>query len=351
MARDLVVIGGSAGSIEALTRLVRGLPADYVASILVVVHVPPDAHSNLPRILARRSALPATHAKDGWPLVPGTIMVAPPDRHLVVEGDHVRVVRGPRENNHRPAIDPLFRSAAEWQDGHVTAVVLSGGPGDGVAGCMAVIDRGGRVIVQDPEEALFPQLPTSVLGRAEVDVVADSARIGSVLAGALRDASHRNEEQAARADRPEVVTMTEQAEDSANGRPSTFGCPDCGGVMWQIEDGRVLRFRCRVGHAHTGETLLEAQTSRLEDALWSALRGQEEKAELAERLAGRAEEQRFDHAAETYRGQAELATTHARTLREFLESMERVEVPASGWPVSEGLPNDAPVPESGEAHG
>src|SRR5262245_41900568 len=161
--RDLVVIGGSAGAIEALVPLVRQLPADMAAPVLIVVHVPANADSHLPRILGRHSALPAAHAVDGDDLIDGTILVAPPDFHLTVGRGRIRLERGPRENHHRPAIDPLFRSAARWEDGRTVGVLLSGGAGDGVAGCLAIRHRGGAVLVQDPNDALFEGMPRSII--------------------------------------------------------------------------------------------------------------------------------------------------------------------------------------------
>src|SRR6266550_5384824 len=168
----IVVIGGSAGGVEALFSIAGSFPAKFAAPIFITIHVPATAPSILPTLIARRGALPAKHAEDGERYKAGMIYVAPPDRHLLIgPKERLRVVRGPRENRHRPAIDPLFRSAATVAGSNVIAVVLSGALDDGTAGAIAVKDRGGAVVVQDPAEALHASMPQSVIANVTVDAV------------------------------------------------------------------------------------------------------------------------------------------------------------------------------------
>src|SRR5262245_52165606 len=189
-SRAVVAIGASAGGVEALSEVVGGLPADLPAAVLVVLHVLPGAHSHLPSILARAGRLPAHHARDGEPLVDGTVFVAPPDGHLTIQDGRIRIDRGPRQNHHRPAIDPLFRSVSRWRDGRSVAVVLSGVRSDGVSGSIAVAAGGGVVLVQDPADAAFPGMPEAVLSavdasvRVPIDAMAD--RISDLVDARVR---------------------------------------------------------------------------------------------------------------------------------------------------------------------
>ena len=168
---DMITIGASAGGVEALTELVRGLPVDLPASVFVSLHVPPHGTSMLPQILSRRGPLPAHHARDGEPIEPGRIYVAPPDLHLLIHQGVVRLSRGPRENGFRPAIDPLFRTAARWHGPRVVGVILSGTLDDGTAGLLAIKERGGFAVVQDPDDALFPGMPRNAMDVVHVDHV------------------------------------------------------------------------------------------------------------------------------------------------------------------------------------
>lgn len=263
-----------------------------------MLHVPPESPSVLAEILTRKGPLRAVPAEAGMVVEPGTIYVARPDHHLVVVRNGERltldVARGPRENRHRPAVDPLFRSAALAVRENAIGVILSGTLDDGTAGLIAIKQCGGLAVVQDPADALYPGMPQSAIENAEVDHVAPITEIGALLGRLVRDASpkpKRTEESRARTHDLRLETNMAQLEhdalhdDDRPGSPSPYSCPDCGGVLWEIEEGEYVRFRCRVGHAYSPETMLGAQDDVLEEALWSAVKTLEESARLSHRLA------------------------------------------------------------------
>jgi two-component system chemotaxis response regulator CheB len=318
---DIVVVGASAGGVEALTNLVGSLPADLPASVFVVLHLPATGSSALPDILTRHGPLPASHAKDGEPIEQRRIYVAPPDYHLLLRAGHVHLARGPRENGHRPAVDPLFRSAAREYATRVVGVVLSGALDDGTAGLLAVKSRGGVAIVQHPEDALYPGMPHNAIEHVEVDHVLPAAGIAETLARLTGEpvpepAGPVPDEMKAEV---ELEGFSMEAIEGGNpGRPSGFSCPDCNGVLWEIQDGGLVRFRCRVGHAWSPESLLTQQSESLEAALWVALRTLEERAALASRLAEPARRRGHRITATRFEEQAEEAQQAARLVRRVL---------------------------------
>jgi two-component system chemotaxis response regulator CheB len=322
---DIIVVGASAGGVEALAHLVRGLPVDLPAALFVVVHFPPQSISLLPRILNRAGFLPADHAKDGERIQLGRIYVAPPDHHLLIKRGYVRVVRGPKENHCRPAIDPLFRSAAYTYGPRVIAVLLSGNLGDGTAGLLAVKKRGGLAVVQDPKDAVFPDMPRNALQYVTADYVLPLADIAPLLGRLAGEPAPVGKEEIG----PEVghipddtafveIDMNAIEAENRSGTPSVFGCPDCGGTLWELEEGELLRFRCRVGHAFSAESLLAVQSEALEDALWSAFRALEENASLARRMAVRMRERNLGLAAASFEEKAQDAEQRAAVIRQIL---------------------------------
>lgn len=291
MGTRLVVVGASAGGVDALTRLARDLPAGLDAPVVVVLHVAPAVPSALPRILGRAGPLPARHAEDGEALEPGTIYVAPPDRHVLVRDGALQVVRGPRENGHRPAIDPLFRSAAQSRGADVVAVVLSGSLDDGAAGAVSVTRHGGTVIVQDPGEAAFPEMPRSAIADDAPSAVLPIGEIGAHVAELVAARPAPGDGGPAREEEIELRYAALEQEAVERTKPpgdlAPFSCPECTGVLTEVDDEDVTRFRCRVGHAYTAETLLAEQGQTVDTALWTALRALEERADLGRRLARR----------------------------------------------------------------
>jgi two-component system chemotaxis response regulator CheB len=355
-ARDLIVVGGSAGGVDALTALVAGLPPDLPAAVCVVVHRPPYLPSQLPQLLGRAGPLPARVAVHGEPLRPGTIHVAAPDHHLLIEraaggaGAVIRLTKGPRENRSRPAVDPLFRSAALACGPRVVAVVLSGALDDGTAGLWAVRDRGGLAVVQDPADALVTGMPASALAEVGADEVAPAAELGALLgrlvrgpAGAVRASSADDAAQLAREVAMAALDDTAHDRPERYGRPSRFSCPECMGTLWDVGNGRgPLRLRCSTGHAYSPAGLAEAQTEQAEQALWAALRVLEDKAELARVRAVGATARSGSWLAARYQAQADATQAQAAAVRALLRSDGRVGLHAGAQTdVQAGVPSGA----------
>ncbi|MEM6753580.1 MAG: chemotaxis protein CheB [Cyanobacteria bacterium P01_C01_bin.38] len=322
--KNIIVIGTSAGGVEALSILVSHLPSDFNAAVMIVLHVPSHATSVLPNILNRAGKLSVTHAKNKQKISPGCIYVAPPDYHLLVKPGYISLVRGPTENNHRPAIDPLFRTAARAYGKRVVGVVLTGVLDDGTAGLQAVKMRGGIAIVQNPEDAVYKGMPRSAIENVDdIDYILPLSEIPSVLvelantpieAEAENPVSHEMEIET------DLVDMDSETfnNDDRAGKPSTFACPDCGGTLWELQHNNLLRFRCRIGHAYSLESLLAKQSDALEDALWFALRALEEKASLTKRMAQKMRDRNQVLAAERLDEQASDAVARANIIRETL---------------------------------
>lgn len=323
---DIVVIGASAGGIEPLIALVERLPADLAASIFVVVHTPPHSGSLLPQILTRAGALPAAHAEDGAAIETGRIYVAPPDRHLMVRRGSVAVARGPRENHSRPAIDPLFRSAARSYGSRAVGVILSGALYDGAAGLLAIKERGGVAIVQDATEATVSSMPLRALNLVDAALVLPAAGIGDAIARYAQGEPDARGDETMMDDKEHLkeVIAGDFAQQAHNGRTdetTVYTCPDCGGVLWQTEEGPGTWFQCHVGHGYAPEVLLGQKSEELEAALWSCMRLLREKATLTRQSATRYQAAGNEQLTERVEEQAEVAERHVAVLRELLEAM------------------------------
>jgi two-component system chemotaxis response regulator CheB len=305
----------------ALTTLVAQLPATLPAAVLVVQHLAPDSTGEpLVARLASHTALACTLARSGDHLKAGHLYLAPPDRHLLVRDGHTYVTKGPRENNYRPAADALFRSAAVSYGPNVVGVVLTGMLHDGTAGLEFVKRCGGVAVVQDPADAEFPSMPESALRAVDIDYVAPLALLGQLLVN-LVDPAHTAPRdhleippdlrlEAAIAER--VVGTVEEVNQLGHQVPLT--CPDCGGNLWQVNHGKVLRFRCHTGHAFTADALAESSQHALEETLWVALRMMEERKNLLSSMAGHGGPQWSNHHAERL---ADLQR-HVNRMREFM---------------------------------
>jgi two-component system chemotaxis response regulator CheB len=321
-AERIVVIGASAGGVKALRALARELPAPFPAPLLVVQHVG-NHRSILPELLSNSGGNRAAHAVDGERATAGRIHVAPPDHHLLLAGEHLRVMRGAKEHHSRPAIDPLFRSAAASRGPGVIGVVLTGNLDDGTAGLQAIKSCGGIAVVQDPDDAEVPSMPSSALRYVDVDHRVALAGMGALLA------------ELATAPIPQPaatpVALEEELEAAlglgdpmehlaAIGKPSTFTCPDCGGSLWALHDARPPRFRCHSGHAFTLRSLMRTQDEATDAALWSGLRALQEKHHLLDALAESHERAGDVGEAQELRRIAAQTRTEAETLRNLIDA-------------------------------
>ncbi|MEJ7617801.1 MAG: chemotaxis protein CheB [Pyrinomonadaceae bacterium] len=320
-ARDIVVVGASSGGIEALRTLVGGLPNDFPASLFVVLHVAPQSPGILADILERAGRLPAANARNGERMRPHRIYVASPDHHLVLEPGVVRVTRGPRENRFRPAVDPLFRSAAQVYGPRVTGVILTGGLDDGTAGLWAVKRLGGVAVVQDPQEALAPSMPESALRHVQVDYCLPLAQIAPLL---VRLASEPMTEKGAQQVSEEMdIEVKIAKEDKALdigvlklGAPSHFTCPECHGVLLQLKEGERVRFRCHTGHAYSLDSLLAEIEEMIEESLWSSIRSIDENVMLLQQVAQHLRDHADADAAELFLNKAQDALRRSDLVRQ-----------------------------------
>jgi two-component system chemotaxis response regulator CheB len=288
--RDIVVVGASAGGLQALRRLVAYLPADLPASVLVTTHLAPTVPSRVAAVLAKAGPLPAVNAADGMPIAPGRIHTAVPDRHLIIDNhDVLRLSRGPRENRVRPAVDALFRSAARWCGPRVLGVVLSGSLDDGAAGLAAIVERGGTALVQDPDDAMFDGMP-----QAALRAVPDAARLPAAqLARAITEWAGHPVRPATTEPPEELIWETDMVRDARSkaaqgGTPVGLGCPECGGGMNSLKTGNAVHYLCHSGHSYSPESFLAARQEGIEGALWTALSAMQEKIMVLRDLAGHA---------------------------------------------------------------
>jgi len=329
---DVIAVGASAGGVEALRTIVADLPADLPAAIFVVLHVPAVAFSVLPAILERAGDLPAGHAEDGAEIERGRIYVAPPDHHVLIQPGFVQVNRGPKENGYRPAIDPMFRTAARAYGSRVVGVILSGVLDDGTAGLAAVKSHGGRAIVQDPEDALYPMMPQSALEAAEPDLVLPATEIARELTRLAHEPVPATMQPAGDPllEVDQYIEVDRGSSDQPQaGSPSGFVCPDCGGALWESEEeSGLLRFRCRTGHGYSVETLLAGQSDTVEAAMWAALRSLEERGAMARRMAARFRRRGSRASAARFEAQANAAVQQAVLIREGLHQIAPLAEPA-----------------------
>ena len=279
MRKDIIVVGASAGGIDALRVLTAALPADLSASLFIVVHTSPAAPGMLAEIFSRSGILPATYAIDGERIEKGRIYVAPPDHHLLIEPNRMRVTRGPKENRFRPAVDPLFRSAAQTYGPRVVGVILTGYMDDGTAGLWTVKRLGGTAVVQDPTDALVPFMPRNAVTHVNVDYCLPLEQIAPLLVRLTTEAAEGDYQVPKEVEIELNISKEQNAIDAGVlqlGAPSNYACPECHGVLLQMKEGTLFRFRCHTGHAYSVESLLADITEKMDDALWNSIRAFEE---------------------------------------------------------------------------
>ena len=334
----VIAIGTSAGGIQALKAVVQKLPQDFPASIHIVQHLSNEFSSNLTSVLAKVSKLPIAFAKDGELIESGRIYLAPPDFHLMLELGRIRVTRGPRENRMRPAIDPLFRTAGVAYRSYATGVILTGMLDDGTAGLQTIKACGGMAIVQDPDDAAYSSMPKSAISNVKVDRVVPVDDI----AGVLLERVHQTP--AIVKEIPEdllleapitLEAITDPTTMKQIGKAVAHSCPSCGGPLWQlgnndetnkIGDNRdsLLRYRCHVGHAFTGRTLVEEQNEATEKALWIALRTLEERGRLLKNMSNRYAQAGSDVLAKTHQERAIEALEGSVLIRDLIRNLRTI---------------------------
>jgi two-component system chemotaxis response regulator CheB len=328
-ASSLAVVGASAGGVEALCGLARGLPDGLPCALLVVLHLAPHSRSVLPEIIARNTELSVVRPQDGELPRAGHIYVAPPDYHLVVRADRLHLSQAPKENGHRPAVDPALRTAAAAYGPATIGVLLSGTRDDGTAGAIAVKEAGGAVAVQDPEEALYGDMPRSALRHVDVDAVLPVAELGGWIARraagepAIVPVSPMTNDDPLdpqTADDPAPPGVREPAVPAERvaqppGEGTRVTCPDCGGTLFASEEDGLLRFRCSVGHAYSVESLNAANLEGVEQALWTAVRVLEDRVALLERMADRARSVGNSRSAAHFERQVADLLRRAETIR------------------------------------
>jgi len=324
--RDTIVIGASAGGIRVLRKLLAALPPDLPASLSIVLHQARESGA-LDRILGADSVLPVGFVTDRLRLEPSRVYLALPDRHLVVEGDHVLSTHGPRENRSRPSINPLFRSAAAARGGRVIAVQLTGMLDDGVAGLEAVRRCGGLVVVQDPDDAEFDEMPRRALEALDADHVVTIDALPALLETLADETAPAVEipEDIAIEARLSGLDRSFPSDVDAIGEQVPVACPDCGGPLWQVGRGEAAVYRCHVGHALSARALLGAQADDIERSLWVAVRSLSERAAMLNRLA----RDGGGRTADDYRERADEALTHSEQARRFLLSLHDPSVDAT----------------------
>jgi two-component system, chemotaxis family, protein-glutamate methylesterase/glutaminase len=325
--RDIVAIGASAGGVDALQFLASKLPRDLRACVLIVIHLPTQFRSELDAILSEIGPLPATFARDGEKLKSGHIFIAPAGFHLLVEDDRLQLGMGQRENNARPAIDPLFRSVALCCSARAIGVVLTGTLGDGASGLHALKQGGAITVVQDPRDARFAEMPANAIARSNPQHVVTLAALPELLnklvhepAGAPTPVpdSIKYEVEVAKSGQASMSKL------DRIGRRSVLACPDCHGVMWEIDEGELVRYRCHVGHAYTAELMSLALDENLTRALGSALRAFDERIALADRLSRQANESNRPHLARSWRQKVREFEREADVIRAAITRMDQL---------------------------
>ncbi|QKZ11794.1 chemotaxis protein CheB [Spirosoma sp. KUDC1026] len=329
--RDIIVVGASAGGVYALKELVASLPADCAASIFVVLHVSPHAPSYLPDILTHTGPLVATHPRDGEPIQPGRIYVAPPDHHMLIEYDQVIVKRGPKENRFRPSVDALFRSAAYTYGPRVIGVVLTGMLNDGTSGMWSIKRLGGTSIVQEPENAMYPSMPASVLEYVDVDYVLPISGMGSLLTELITEEILGKPFLSPEEEERMSAEINIAAEDSAFeqgilnlGELTPLTCPECNGALISIKEGKLIRYRCHTGHAFTASSLLAETTKSIEESFWKAAKSLEETVILLEQSGKQFAEGGNSEAAEQFFDKARQARERAKSAHELAYRQEKL---------------------------
>ncbi len=321
---QVIVIGTSAGGLHALRKLGSQLMEDFPVPILVVQHVAANASGDIIlKQLSKLSKLTCKFAESGDSLKPGHLYLGPSDHHMMIQEDRkIIITKGAHENRYRPAIDPLFRSAAVAFGSGVTGIILTGYLDDGTAGMKVIKTCGGVCIVQDPMDADYPFMPQNVLNNVEVDHCVPLAEMGSLLyqvIGKERGKSKKVSHSILTETKIATRVLSDLSSVNELGDQVPFNCPGCGGVLWKVDSGDDARFRCHTGHAYTANALLTAQSEKIEETMWTALRMFEERKNLLTTIA----KEKKGSIAESARQRAELSQVHIDRIRKILMSDDK----------------------------
>ncbi|SKC18017.1 chemotaxis protein CheB [Dyadobacter psychrophilus] len=330
-SRDIVVIGSSAGGVPALKELVKSFDKDLAASVFIVQHLTADKTSYLPQILSSHGPLPAVHPQDGEKIRKGTIYVAPPDHHMIIEDGHILIKRGPKENNFRPSVDALMRSAAYWYGSRVIAAVLTGYLSDGSSGLWSVQQFGGVTIVQSPEDSSYPDMPRNALEYVDADYILPLKDIGPLVNQLTVEPAGPGQRQ----DQLLKTRMKAEIEIAAQknalskginhmGEKTELTCPECGGALTRFEEGPNVRFRCHTGHGFSSSALWAGITESVETKLWQAMRSMEEGILFLEQAVTRCEISGNKTEARSFEEKADILRVRSKALLEFIYSQGQV---------------------------
>lgn len=341
---DIIVIGTSAGGVGALRAILRSLPRDLPAAVFVVIHLAPHLPSQLAEVLKRYTRLAVHSVRGPTRFRKGTVYLAPPDHHLVLNRTRASLTRGPRENRHRPSVDVLFRTAAAHHGPRVIGVVLTGFLDDGTAGLVAIQAEGGLTLVQDPQDALFPDMPSNALQALRVDHCLPLNRIGPMLSSLAREPAAKGGRAPSPREARVEKAIAETTKSGLNGRealnrvgkPSTFTCPECQGPLWELRSGRLVRFRCQVGHGFTAESMLTTQQDVVERTLWAALGAIESRIALWKKITARMKGTHLRELAAFYRAKQSHAERDMAVLRGLLTDNRESRKAAGGRPGRSG---------------
>jgi two-component system chemotaxis response regulator CheB len=326
----IVVIGASAGGFEAFKKIIRQLPSDFNPSIFIVWHMSADIRGVLPHVLNKQNKILAAHAFNGEEIKPNRIYVAPPDHHMLIEDGKVLVTHGPKENRFRPAVDPLFRSAAYAYGNQVIGVILSGALDDGTVGLWTVKHYGGIAIVQDPKDAEVASMPENAMREVQVDYCIPVSDIPQLLVRLSKEPLPKN----ASVMKDEQTKKEIEIASNENalklgilkfGELSPFTCPECHGVLTRLQNGGIIRYRCHTGHAYSMDTLMAAVTEKVEDGLYNAIRGMDESIILLNHLGDHYAEANQPQLASLYFKKAKEAQERSRLVRKAALSHEQLD--------------------------
>ncbi|SMP53378.1 chemotaxis protein CheB [Noviherbaspirillum suwonense] len=326
----MIVAGASAGGVESLIAFTASLPDDFSAPIFVVMHLAPNYVSKLPEILARKCPLPVRHPQDNEKFQPGHVYVAPPDHHMLIEDDCVIVTRGPKENRNRPSVDALFRSAAYYYREKVIGIVLSGALDDGTSGLWNIKRMGGIAIAQELAECMVDSMPASAMQQVDIDHVVSAAAMGPLVDRLVRESVQATPTGSEKVHRVMGLEVSIAVEGDAFekgimdvGKLSPFACPECHGVLVELNEGGRSRFRCHTGHAYSSSALIAEISGSVDDSYWKAMRGLEEAAMLLEKAGRELHDENQIAAAGVFRAQAKVARDQALKLRDTVLSSQR----------------------------